>query len=161
MGRFFSASNIAKINTTLAPYIANIKDDKRLKSVTPLRANTTINDFEYVVRTSGIVPEKLRQFGVEFDCGHIFMFQDAAKQKLFLSYVDEIALAFNDDDSPNFDIREVAPIRAEYTANNAKMDSIQANIARNDSIRGATLERFDRRIDSLQNKLDQIIALEK
>ena len=152
MGRFFNASEIAMINKTLEQYT----NDTELASCMPLGAKTPIVQFEDIVRATGIAPSKLMPAGVEFDCGYIFRFRDAADQKLFESYLAEIDAAFDEDENPNFDIREFAPMRAEYDANCAKMDSIQNDIHRNDSIRGAKLAEFDRTIDSLQNKLDKV-----
>lgn len=152
MGRFFNASEIAQINKILTPYTA----DTELASYMPLGASTTIAGFEDIVRATGIAPAKLMPVGVEFDCGYIFRFRDAAKQKLFESYIDAIEAAFMADESPNFEIREIAPIRAEYTANCAKMDSIWKDLCQNDSVRGAKLAEFDKRIDSLQVELNKI-----
>lgn len=156
LGRFFTPNQIAKLNNIVMPYAKQIKkDDSQLymfiKNNTPLKSRTTIPTMEDIIRNLDIPAEKFAPMDMVVDGGYLYMFNDARQQKLFEAYLTEIDAAFanKDENEPNFAIREIAPIQAEYMHNKREIGKLKREMEGNDFLIGQTLAQFGRVNDSL------------
>ena len=117
----------------------------------PLTPGTTIPTFENIVRILDIPDISFEPLGMVMDGGYVYMFQNPTRQKMFESYVADIGNAFSkiDENEPNFKVREIAPIKAEYMRNKHEIAQLNAKIGKNNCIIAKTLAEFDTRQDSL------------
>ncbi len=162
LGRFLTPKQLAQLNKIVMPYANKIsKSDTEwyrfIKDNTPLKSRTHIPTFEDVIRGLDIPAEKFAPMDMIIDGGYLYMFNDARQQKLFEAYLTEIDAAFSnkEENSPNFAIREIAPIQSEYMHNKREITKLDTRITGNDFLIAQTLAQYGRRKDSLNALLNK------
>ena len=135
LGRFFNKSEIKELNKLLGNYIIRYTDtiagDTLLNFATtimPLNANTPLVTFESLVYLVNVPSQDLNKYGIVFDSDHVECFTDARRQKVFEQYIKAYSNTFTKDDSPNFDIPELASIQQQYNKNRQQIIALQNQI---------------------------------
>ena len=156
LGRFMNNAQINRLNGIVLPYVRTTKTNDTngytlVKKLTPFSAWTTLAQFESVLHLLNIPPQKFAPLDMVVNDSFLVMFNDARQQKLFESYLEELSFTFSDfnENEPNFEIRENAEIRDEYTHNQGEIRTLESKIEQNNFLIGQTIAKFNRENDSL------------
>ena len=158
LNSFFTQEQIKNINKVVDSFVRDytFQDttayDFIIEAI-PFDKNTTLATFETVVRTLEIPSLALKNAGVLFDMGYIFMFADDQAQKEFYNYLDDCDNAWNLDETPNLLIPEMTTRLKQYRKNATMINRLGELTRYNDSLAQKKLAQFD----TIQNRLNQEI----
>ena len=161
IGRFMNANQIARLNRIIMPYLHRQKLDNDTyiltRKITPLNSFSTLSEFQYVLQLANVPAEKFAPLDMIVNEGFLLGFNDASKEKLYESYLEELSRTYSDfnENEPNFDIPENALIRDEYMNNQHKISELNKKIESNNFLIAQTLARFGHINDSLNVLLEK------
>lgn len=149
MGLFFNNQEITQLNKIMASYLAKKAGSsdieyKYAKINLPIRKDLPLNTFVEMVNILGVPDAEMAPFDMVFSNGHLYMFADKKRAKLFEEFLgDSYAGFLDDDDVPDYSIPEFAKIRKEYDRYLQQIDSLNDIIYKDDTVMCRTIDDIE------------------